>query len=115
VIAILPGLIGYYTYKSFVFTGWEGPVIIFSFFCLGTFINRLILKPIVRLIFHQERLEGDFRFLHVRFRESTESVAMHRGESVELKCINQSFASLLKNQIRITHWESLMNCKRSRS
>ena len=112
VIAILPILIGYYTYKSFMFIGWEGPVIIFSFFCLGTVINRLILRPIVRLIFQQERLEGNFRFLHVRFRESTESVAMHRGEKVELQCVNQSFASLLENQIRITHWESLMNCKK---
>jgi ABC-type uncharacterized transport system fused permease/ATPase subunit len=90
-------------------------VISFSFFVVITFTNRLILKPIVRLVFQQERLEGDFRFLHVRLRESTESIAMYRGEDLELKYINESFRCLLKNQIQIVHWEYLLNCKKNHS
>ena len=51
-----------YVGNSFSYsTGYIGPVSIYSYFVAGTLINKLIMTPIVKLVFQQEKLEGNFR------------------------------------------------------
>ena len=43
-------------------TGWQGPVGCFVFFLIGTFINKILMGPVVSLVAEQEKCEGDFRY-----------------------------------------------------
>ena len=41
-----------------------GPVSIFGYFVVGTISNKMLMGPIVNTLFQQEKLEGDFRYIH---------------------------------------------------
>ena len=44
-------------------SGYLGPLLIYGYFFTGTIINKLIMTPVVTLVFKRENLEGDFRYL----------------------------------------------------
>lgn len=44
-------------------SGYLGPLLIYGYFFTGTIINKLIMTPVVTLVFKRESLEGDFRYL----------------------------------------------------
>ena len=46
-------------------TGYLGPLCVVGFFLMSTFINKLLMSPVVALVYRQERLEGDFRWVAV--------------------------------------------------
>ena len=46
----------------------------------GTWIMHRIGRPLVELNFTQQKVEADFRFSLVRFRENAEGIALHHGE-----------------------------------
>ncbi|KAJ8309383.1 hypothetical protein KUTeg_014257 [Tegillarca granosa] len=60
-IILSPFIIGYYTYHCFKTTGYLGPVGVLVFFLVSTIINKLLMSPVVTLVFKRERREGDFR------------------------------------------------------
>ncbi len=64
---------------------------------VGTWLTHLIGRPLVRLNFHQQRYEADFRFGLVRFRENAEGVALYRGEADELRSFRERFGEVVGN------------------
>ena len=71
-------------------------------YCIaGSLITHLIGQPLVRLNFHQQRLEADFRHHMVRVREYSESIALDRGGPVEQARLNQQFSGVLANYWRL--------------
>ena len=44
-------------------SGYLGPLLIYGYFIAGTIINKLIMTPVITLVFKQEKLEGDFRYV----------------------------------------------------
>jgi putative ATP-binding cassette transporter len=64
---------------------------------LGTWIAHLIGRPLTRLNFQQQRVEADFRYALVRFRDSAEGVALHRGEAEEKAALTARFRALTEN------------------
>src|SRR3984893_5767466 len=64
---------------------------------VGTWLTIKIGRPLVPLNFDQQRLEADFRFSLVRFRENAESVALYCGEPVELSIFHERFRSVFQN------------------
>ncbi|MCO6418484.1 ABC transporter ATP-binding protein/permease [Siccirubricoccus sp. KC 17139] len=69
---------------------------------LGTLLAHAIGKPLIRLNFHQERVEADFRFALMRFRENVEGIALYRGEAGEKRGLFTRFHALMDN------WWSIM-------
>jgi vitamin B12/bleomycin/antimicrobial peptide transport system ATP-binding/permease protein len=63
----------------------------------GTWLTHWIGRPLVRLNYHKQRCEADFRFGLVRFRENTEGVALYRGEADELRGFRDRFEAVVMN------------------
>ncbi len=68
----------------------------------GTVLAHLIGRPLARLNFTQQRVEADFRYALVRFRDGSEGVALHRGEAEERAGLMARFRALMEN------WWALM-------
>ncbi|KAJ3172020.1 ATP-binding cassette sub- D member 4 [Geranomyces variabilis] len=107
-LVIEPGLLIYYTYKNLTLTGWRGVLCIYAFFILSTLQLRFLTQPLVPLVYHRERAEGDFRRLVVRLGENAEPVALLRGEEREASLLQDSFATLLAWQRRIVTREAVL-------
>ncbi|KAK6766063.1 hypothetical protein RB195_025773 [Necator americanus] len=60
-ILICPGVIGWYTYKTWATAGGFGVAIIYSYFILGVIANRIIVSPLTKWTSRVEKGEGDFR------------------------------------------------------
>jgi len=64
---------------------------------LGTALTHWVGKPLAALRFRQQRVEADFRYALVRFRENMEAVALYRGESEEKARFQTRFTVLTEN------------------
>src|SRR3984957_1130821 len=74
---------------------------------IGTWLTIKIGRPLVPLNFDQQRFEADFRFSLVRLRENAESVALYRGEAMELGVFQRRFGSVFEN-----FWQIMKRQKR---
>ena len=63
----------------------------------GTLIAHWIGRPLVGLNFEKQKVEADFRFSLVRFRECSEAVALYNGERGEMRLLNGRFAAVAAN------------------
>eukprot|EP01026_Neomeris_dumetosa_P001913 TRINITY_DN1049_c0_g1_i5.p1 TRINITY_DN1049_c0_g1~~TRINITY_DN1049_c0_g1_i5.p1 ORF type:complete len:830 (-),score=95.28 TRINITY_DN1049_c0_g1_i5:72-2561(-) len=91
-----------------VYSIWT-PVFIAAGFCLvGLFLQRTLMTKLARLVFIQEKLEGDFRKGHMRMRDEGESVAMYQEWKPELEHLDGLLQYTLSNQYRIVMWTWLL-------
>jgi len=67
----------------------------------GTLITHLIGRPLIGLMFNQQRFEADFRFNLVRVRENSEQIALLGGEGTERERLMDRFARVVANWLRI--------------
>jgi vitamin B12/bleomycin/antimicrobial peptide transport system ATP-binding/permease protein len=74
---------------------------------VGTWLTIKIGRPLVPLNFDQQRLEANFRFSLVRLRENAESVALYRGEAMELGVFQERFRNVFEN-----FWQIMKRQKR---
>ena len=64
---------------------------------VGTWLMHLIGRPLVPLNFERQKVEANFRFSLVRFRENAEGIALHRGEAGEIRGLRERFAAVAYN------------------
>ena len=64
---------------------------------VGTWLTHRIGRPLIGLNFDRQRVEADFRFSLVRFRENVESVALYGGEAREKRAFAERFTAILTN------------------
>ncbi len=74
---------------------------------IGTWLTIKIGRPLVPLNFDQQRFEADFRFSLVRLRQNAESVALYRGEAMELGVFQERFRRVFEN-----FWQIMKRQKR---
>ena len=67
----------------------------------GTLFTHLIGRPLIRLIFTQQRYEADFRFNLVRTRENSEQIALLSGERAETGRLLDRFQNVVNNWFNI--------------
>ncbi|MGZ3797034.1 MAG: ABC transporter ATP-binding protein/permease, partial [Pseudobdellovibrionaceae bacterium] len=63
----------------------------------GTWIVHKIGGPLSKINFMQQKLEADFRYLLVRLRENSESVALLKGERAEKQKLSTKFFQVVGN------------------
>ncbi|MBI3707304.1 MAG: ABC transporter ATP-binding protein/permease [Proteobacteria bacterium] len=78
----------------------------FVYAMIGTWLAHKIGQPLIALNFNQQRVEADFRFGLVRFRENAEGIALYRGEADEHRSFRQRFAAVYAN------WYNLMRMQK---
>jgi putative ATP-binding cassette transporter len=71
------------------------------FAAIGTPLNFFIGRFLAGVNYFQQRFNADFRFGMVRLRESSEQVALYRGEEVENIKFNNLFARIFANYMRM--------------
>jgi putative ATP-binding cassette transporter len=76
---------------------------------IGNGVAHLIGSPLVGLNFTRERVEADFRYNLVRFRETMEGVAFYRGEAGERRSLRGRFSEILANWSRIMDRQKQLN------
>ncbi|MCI0753043.1 ABC transporter ATP-binding protein/permease [Teichococcus vastitatis] len=64
---------------------------------LGTWLAHLIGRKLIGLNFLRQRVEADFRYALVRFRENMEGVALHGGEPEERRGLLNRFGAVIQN------------------
>uniref|UniRef100_A0A7I4YSN7 ATP-binding cassette sub-family D member 4 n=1 Tax=Haemonchus contortus TaxID=6289 RepID=A0A7I4YSN7_HAECO len=104
-ILISPGVIGYYTYKTWVIAGPFGVAIIYTYFIIGVIANRLLVSPLTKWTARVERAEGDFRYKHVSVRNNAEESAFYNAAQFDLHESDRFFTTLLKTQLTSTLWK----------
>ena len=105
------------TLGSFIIVLWSlsGPLTVFGFdipgymvwvaliyAVIGTWLAHLIGRPLIALNFTQQKVEADFRYALVRFRENTEGIALYGGEADEQRGLAARFRGLMEN------WRAIM-------
>lgn len=113
-LIISPLSIGFYTWKCWEITGYMGPLCIYGYFIFSAVTSRLLINPIVDAVFFKESAEGYFRFLHVRFRQFTESITFSRGESEAKSAADDSLENLMCSQLNVIYKELPLKCKSGR-
>ncbi len=68
---------------------------------VGTWIMHLIGRPLIGVLFEQQKVEANFRFGLVRFRENVEGVALYSGEEGERRELTRRFAAVAANYWRM--------------
>jgi vitamin B12/bleomycin/antimicrobial peptide transport system ATP-binding/permease protein len=64
---------------------------------IGTWLTHVVGRPLVGLRFQQQRVEADFRYALVRFRENMEGIALYRGEAEENDNLINRFRNVISN------------------
>ncbi|KAJ1921588.1 hypothetical protein H4219_000626 [Mycoemilia scoparia] len=96
-----PFLIIYYTVKCWSVSGVLGPALIYLYFISGAIGSKLLMPPIVRLVWKQEKEEGNFRYKQTRVINFSESIAFYGGEKREEAEVNSSLSTLIGVQRRL--------------
>ena len=64
---------------------------------LGTTFTHLIGRPLVSLLYNQQRFEANFRFGMARIRENSEQIALLGGEKAEQVSLFERYGAILAN------------------
>jgi vitamin B12/bleomycin/antimicrobial peptide transport system ATP-binding/permease protein len=64
---------------------------------IGTWLTHVVGRPLVALRFAQQRVEADFRYALVRFRENMEGIALYGGEAEENDNLLHRFRNVIAN------------------
>ena len=94
-LLLLPFVILYYTYYLWSKLGWIPPVACFGYFFIGSFLCWTTARTIPILIYNVEKMEGNFRFIHSKYRVYFPSIHLLNGYGFELMIANESFEKIV--------------------
>lgn len=98
-----------YTIYVTVQVGFHATLIIYAYYILTGLVNKMLMSPIVALTYNQDKLEGNFRYNHVRLRTYAEAVAFLGGEREEHQALTRDLTLALSNQLKLIFRQSALN------
>lgn len=81
--------------------GGEGLFIIGTLIQLSAYGLKIFTPPFGKYVAEEAALEGEFRFQHTRVIETSEEIALYRGQEVEKTTLDISYFALIKHVNRI--------------
>ncbi|KAK5976852.1 ATP-binding cassette sub-family D member 4, partial [Trichostrongylus colubriformis] len=103
-----PFIILYYSYLTWMGSGWLGPFTIYVYFTFVTLVNRYLIAPLVGLVNDTEKKEGDLRQRHMEVRTNVESIAFYQSGLIENIMTNQKLKALLKAKRKLVEWRFVL-------
>ena len=107
-VSILWGLSGAIEVLGIAIPGYMVWVAL-AYAVVGTWLTHLVGRPLTILSFRQQRVEADFRYALVRFRENMENIALYRGETEEGVSLRERFGAVITNWRQIMTRTKLLN------
>ncbi|PVU87587.1 hypothetical protein BB559_005976 [Furculomyces boomerangus] len=98
IIVIYPVVAIYYTVRTWLITGYIGPVSIYVYFIVGVIVSNLLIPMLASKVYYQEKSEGYFRNHHVYTRDNSEEISFYGGEEKVKNEADRSLSSLFKRQ-----------------
>ena len=71
---------------------------IYFFIIFATLMSVWIGKPLIKLNFNKEKLNGDYRYSLIRVRDNAESIAFYHGEKKEQLFLQHKFTQIIHNR-----------------
>lgn len=71
---------------------------IYSFIIFATLMSVWIGRPLIKLNFTKEKLNGDYRYSLIRVRDNAESIAFYNGEPKEQTFLQHQFRQIIHNR-----------------
>lgn len=72
--------------------------LVYAYVLIATVFAFWIGRPLIQLNFLNEKFNATYRYLMMRIREYSESIALYQGETVEKKGLMRGFASVIQNR-----------------
>lgn len=89
-------------------TGWQGPVIMYSYLILCILIKRVIMPSFGKLIAKESELEGRYRTAHAALISDSEEIAFYRGSEKEKTVVNKFLGDIEKHSQYVVYLQSLV-------
>jgi len=87
-----------FSYKLSSLLGGQGPMGMYSWFAIATFIGSIVLPPYGQLAAKEQQLEGNFRAKHSSLISDSEMIAFVGGEQPEHRNLNKLFHEIKEHQ-----------------
>ena len=71
---------------------------IYAFIIVATLMSIWIGRPLIKLNFTKEKLNGDYRYSLIRVRDNAESIAFYNGEPKEQTFLQHQFRQIIHNR-----------------
>ena len=71
---------------------------IYAFIIFATLMSVWIGRPLIKLNFTKEKLNGDYRYSLIRVRDNAESIAFYNGEPKEQTFLQHQFRQIIHNR-----------------
>ena len=94
-----PGIIIFYTIYLAVEFGTIVPVVCYIYFILATVVTSPLVRSLSVLVSNQDKIEGDFRYLHSKYRMNLEPINLWGGHSDEMRGLNKAFMKAIRNSV----------------
>eukprot|EP00808_Paulinella_micropora_P006840 g641.t1 len=86
--------------SMWLLTGRRGLTWQYCYILGGTLFLRLVRPDLARLTAMKQKLDGQFRFVHARLQQHSESIAFFNGAEAERKIVEKHFTEKIEHQKR---------------
>ena len=105
---ILPFMILYYTFRTWMDMTFLGPLCIYVFFIVSSLGTKLFMASVVKAVERLERTEADYRQGHASLIADAESIVFSMSEGNERIRLGHLFKNVLKKQAVLANRESML-------
>eukprot|EP01117_Protostelium_nocturnum_P003830 TRINITY_DN15096_c0_g1_i1.p1 TRINITY_DN15096_c0_g1~~TRINITY_DN15096_c0_g1_i1.p1 ORF type:complete len:720 (-),score=275.12 TRINITY_DN15096_c0_g1_i1:65-2224(-) len=97
-----------FTKKLSSITGWQGPLMMYSYFILSGILKKFVMPPLGRLTALESELEGNYRTAHQRLIANSEEIAFYDGSEKERTIINTLFLNIFRHSSYVYYLKCLI-------
>jgi len=97
-----------FTKKLSSITGWQGPMMMYSYFFISGLLKKFVMPPLGRLTAIESELEGSYRTAHQRLISNSEEIAFYDGSEKERTILNGLFLNIFKHSSYVYYLKCLV-------